>query len=222
MGVEKIIATRFSDYIDVGIFSDDDYLIEAGRGNDTVMTSSGNDTVRGGDGNDTIDGGAGNNALYGDAGNDTITASSGSNRLYGGTGNDKLTDGTDDDRMDGGAGNDVILSSFGYDTMTGGEGFDTFMFDRYSQYCAKATIVDFHRARDLIDLSRIDADTEVSGNQAFVFDATGSGDVGTVRAEFVGNTTVVTTVAGIHGSYIDDMQIILNGRHNLTAADFIL
>ncbi|MFB2549476.1 calcium-binding protein [Ensifer soli] len=221
-GADKIIATRFSDYIDLGVFSEDSYLIEAGRGNDTIITRGGNDTLRGGDGNDTLDGGAGNDTLYGDAGNDTLTATNGYNRLYGGTGNDTLTDGTDDDRLDGGAGNDILRSSFGYDTMTGGSGADTFLFDRYSQYCARPVIVDFNRADDIIDLSRIDAVTGLSGNQAFIFDPKGSGDIGTVRAEFVGNTTIVTTVAGKQGSYVDDMQIILNGRHTLTAEDFIL
>lgn len=219
---EKIIGTDFDDYIHVGAFSDESFTVESGYGRDHIIGGFGNDIFRGGAGRDWLEGGNGSDRLYGGSGDDKLEAGYGGDRLFGETGRDELIDGPGDDHMDGGAGNDLLRTNLGEDTLIGGSGADTFQFESWSQYAARATINDFNRDFDIIDLSDIDANTRVSGNQAFTFDTTGSGAIGTVSAKIVGDKTIVTTVANIEGSYTLDMEIVLKGKFSLTAADFIL
>lgn len=61
-------------------------LIFALGGNDTVTTGTGDDQIHGGDGQDTLSAGGGHDFLYGDTGNDTLTGSLGNDWLYGGGG----------------------------------------------------------------------------------------------------------------------------------------
>jgi hypothetical protein len=60
-----------------GTATDDDTLVEAAGGNDTVTTGSGNDSVTGGSGNDSISTGAGNDVITIGSGADTVDAGSG-------------------------------------------------------------------------------------------------------------------------------------------------
>ncbi|WP_175551996.1 calcium-binding protein [Pararhizobium antarcticum] len=220
--VEKVVGTAFADYIHLGAFSNDTKKINGMGGNDTLNGGGGNDVLNGGTGNDMIHGGNGKDVIHGDSGNDTLHGGYGDNQMFGDAGNDTLFDGANTDVMNGGTGNDRLVSSFGRDQLTGGTGADTFVFDNFAQYCANATITDFNRADDVIDLSGIDAVVEVTGNQSFVFDRTGSGDIGTVHSEIVGNKTIITTVVDISHGYVADMTITLEGRHVLNASDFIL
>jgi serralysin len=105
--------------------------------------------------------------------------------LSGGIGNDDLSGGADeddlrgdggDDLLIGGAGNDRVIGGTGYDHAYGGSGADTFVFlsvadfkpDGYVSARSCEAIWDF-AAGDRIDLSAIDANTQVAGNQAFTF-----------------------------------------------------
>ncbi|WP_342151610.1 hypothetical protein [Methylorubrum sp. SB2] len=77
--------------------------VNAGQGNDTVVTGAGNDFLVGGAGSDVLVGGAGDDGFIGGAGDDSIT---------GGTGNDTATlnvstDGADTINL--GAGNDRVV-----------------------------------------------------------------------------------------------------------------
>ncbi|MGZ8305747.1 MAG: calcium-binding protein, partial [Allosphingosinicella sp.] len=82
-------------------------------------------------------------------------------RLFGGGGNDVLT---------GGGGADLIFGGLRGDTLTGGAGNDIFRYDSVaeSNSVERDGIQDFNSG-DLIDLSRIDANTLLAGNQAFNF-----------------------------------------------------
>lgn len=122
-------------------------------GNDQLQVGHGDEsgTARGGLGDDVLRslGGAGNgNDLYGDAGNDT---------LYGGP------DGTT--RLNGGPGRD---------TLVGGAGDDLFVFftGHAGTGAARDVIRGFERDGrygDTIDLSGMDANRLVAGDQAFTF-----------------------------------------------------
>lgn len=74
--------------------------IDAGAGNDSIVSGSGDDLIRGGSGNDWIDAGNGNNVVLGGAGHDLISAWSGRDILIGGTGCDIIW---------GGAGQDILI-----------------------------------------------------------------------------------------------------------------
>ncbi len=76
---------------------------------------------------------------------------------------------------------------------------------------------------DKIDLSAIDANTGVAGNQAFTFIGSGlyTGVAGQLRA--VNTGPGVTTVAGdINGDGVSDFHIRLTGNLALVAGDFVL
>jgi Ca2+-binding RTX toxin-like protein len=129
--------------------------------------------------------------------------------------------------MSGGAGNDKLVGSAGTDTIIGGTGADRFQFNLVSDSVVgpKADkITDFSHAQgDKIDLSPIDADTVLAGNQAFHFIGTGlyTHTAGELRYAYTTPTT--TTVAGdVNGDGVSDFHIVLSGNVALTAADFVL
>jgi Ca2+-binding RTX toxin-like protein len=90
-----------------------DCVIDAGEGNDTVVTGSGNDIVEGGAGNDRVSGGAGDDMLVGAAGNDRLLGGDDNDQLDAGDGKDKLDGAAGDDNLDGGAGADAIVAGDG-------------------------------------------------------------------------------------------------------------
>ncbi|TSD88550.1 calcium-binding protein [Mycobacterium sp. KBS0706] len=129
--------------------------------------------------------------------------------------------------LSGGAGNDKLVGSAGTDTFLGGAGADRFQFNLVSDSVVgpKADrIADFSHAQgDKIDLSPIDANTVLAGNQAFSFIGTGlfTHHAGELRFAYTSPTT--TTIAGdVNGDGVSDFHIALSGTIALTAADFVL
>lgn len=110
-------------------------------------------------GADIFTGGSKNDIFASGGGNDTLKGNGGNDWLDGAAGNDKL---------DGGIGNDYLVGGLGKDILTGGSGYDSFIFtsSKDSTTTAHDVIMDFARG-DKIDLSLIDANTKVSGNQSF-------------------------------------------------------
>jgi Ca2+-binding RTX toxin-like protein len=77
------------------------------------------------------------------------------------------------DTLTGGNGNDTLTGGANVDTMTGGAGNDTFTFssitDSGNGGATPDVITDFDDNADVINLSAIDANTTVAGNQAFIW-----------------------------------------------------
>ena len=141
-GIELVLGTRFDDAL-----TGDDVAnnLTGGDGNDTLTGNGGIDRLSGGNGNDSLSGGDGNDDLNSAAGNDTL---------------------------DGGNGDDKLASGIGTDSLTGGAGADMFIFTSASGIGKGAlgdVITDFVSGEDHIDLSKIDASTALTGNQAFTF-----------------------------------------------------
>lgn len=93
----------------------------------------------------------------------------------------KLTGTSRADQLEGGAGNDMIKGGGGADVLKGGAGADSFSYGTISEsgVLKKGALVsgswdivrDFsHEQGDKIDLSKIDANSKLKGDQAFVFD----------------------------------------------------
>jgi Ca2+-binding RTX toxin-like protein len=162
---------------------------------------------------DTLNGAGGNDSLSGFAGNDLLLGFGGNDTLSGLTGNDTL---------DGGAGNDLLISGAGRDAMTGGAGADLFRFTALADSVvgtSRDLITAFSQAEgDRIDLAAIDANTRLSGNQAFAF----IGDAGFGRIagqlRFAGGVLQ----ADVNGDARSDMEIAIQGVSALLTADFIL
>lgn len=94
----------------------------------------------------------------GGSGNDLIVGNSVSNRLIGNAGNDVMSGGDGVDYFTGGAGNDTIIADINGGTIPSKRG-----------QISLDVITDFVSGSDKIDLSGIDANTNLEGDQAFVF-----------------------------------------------------
>jgi Ca2+-binding RTX toxin-like protein len=192
-----------------------DNMLDGSAGNDTVESGGGRNTFYGSSGNDQITGGTGADTIYGGSGNDEITGGGGNDALFGGRGNDEI---------DGGIGTDDITGGLGQDTMTGGAGADTFIFNAISDSRANNAdiIIDFDAGTDLIDLSMIDANLSLGGDQAFTFNAGGAptSTVGEIWATVSSGDTII--FVDQNGDGIADMGITLEDTTGIDAGDFIL
>jgi hypothetical protein len=154
------------------------------------------DQLHGNDSANVIKGMEGNDRIWGAGGNDTLMGGEGAERLYGDAGND---------RLDGGAGQDKLY---------GGDGADVFVFTLVADTPRSKgdRLMDFQSGIDKIDLSAIDANTNLSGNQAFTWTtgANGAGSLWGVSGYLYADT---------NGDKVADLAIYLTG---LTAAGDII
>lgn len=219
-------------------------------GNDSLMGQDGNDLLLGGAGADLLDGGAGVDTasfagatgavtanlatglgtqgdangdifvsienLIGSSFNDRLTGDGGANRLEGGAGHDIIV---------GGGGNDTILGGAGRDTLTGGTGADRFVWSALNETTGANAdrVVDFSWAQgDVLDLSAIDANLGMAGDQAFTLmagTAFAGGGQGSIRQSQSGADTRIEIDQGDGGAA--EAVIILTGLHTLLNTDFV-
>jgi Ca2+-binding RTX toxin-like protein len=201
--IENLIGSNFNDTL-TGPSNDDGSTLNGGLGNDSLSAafSFGNLTLNGGAGNDGLFGHFSHfSRLNGDEGDDSLfVIDSDRTTLNGGAGNDSLVGWDSSDMMlNGGAGNDQLYADAGHSTMNGGAGADslshsgekgdtvTFEYSIVSDSPAgagKDIINRFTGADgelgDQIDLTAIDANTLVSGNQAFQWKGATPGGAGTL------------------------------------------
>ncbi len=209
--------------------NDGNDVLEGGNGNDGLAGDAGNDRLRGGLGNDSLFGGIGNDTLGGGEGSDTLIGGAGNDILWGGLDNsaDSLDGGSGNDSLFGDGGNDILIGGLGRDTMTAHAGADRFVFRNNETGVGalnRDIITDFTRSHgDKIDLSGIDANVHVAGDQAFAFRGTGAftgTGVAQVRYVISGGKTI------IQGSIDNDtgveFEIELSTAVSLIASDFIL
>jgi len=181
----------------------------------TVSLASTAAQVTGGSGSDTL---LNIENLTGSNYADTLTGNAGSNYLSGGAGNDIL---------DGGAGNDVLTGGLGADQLTGGTGADRFDFNLLAEMGLSSstwdTITDFKTSEgDKIDLQGVDANTALSGDQAFTF----LGAVSTFTGDATGQLRFDAATHILYGSTDADtaaeFAIVLTGVSSLASADLVL
>jgi Ca2+-binding RTX toxin-like protein len=166
-------------------------------------------TLYGNGSNNALTGGGGDDLISGDAGNDTINGGGGVDTIIGGLGADTLS---------GNLGDDYFLGQSGADAITGGGGGDTFDYDSTidSRPTARDHIVDFtssagdNAGDDTLDLSDIDADTTVVGDQAFTFNDTGAaaGHPGDMWLTAFGADMMLHF--DVNGDSVADMEIVMN------------
>lgn len=189
-----------------------DDLLQGGVGNDRLEGGPGRDVLRGGAGADRLFGGLDADRLFGDAGNDVLNGREGSDYLNGGAGRDQLIGGAGSDRLEGG---------LGFDVLTGGAGADVFIFTRVTDSPRGAdhdVVADFARG-DKINLSGIDANTRLAGNQAFEFNGT-TPDANAVW--YVRQSDRVMLRADQNGDGRADFELELTALDRLLVTDLIL
>lgn len=189
---------------------------------ENVLTAGGNDTLTGTLGANRMNAGTGNDQILGLGGNDTLEGAAGNDVLWGGLGNDLLQ---------GGLGNDTLNGGGGADVLNGAAGADVFRFVALNDSAVGVgvdLINGFDGAGgapgDRFDLSAIDANTLVAGNQAFTFHGTTNGGAGT--AWVVNNGAETWLQVNVDGDAVAEMRIrIADGATlagNYAASDFIL
>jgi Ca2+-binding RTX toxin-like protein len=208
---------------------------------ENLTGSAFDDALEGNSGNNLLAGGAGLDAVFYahatagvtvnlaltsaqntiGAGTDTL---SGFENVTGSDFNDTLRGTAGANTIVGGAGNDTITGGGGADTLYGASGADTFVFAALAD-SAPATpdvIKDFEAGVDKIHLSAIDANTAVTGNQAFLFGGQNLNVVANSVTWFeTGGNTIVQ--ADDNGDMTADLKIVLHGTGvNLHATDFVL
>lgn len=189
-------------------------IVEAGAGDDTVHGGAGADTVTAGAGFDQVWGGAAGDTLSGGLDNDVLYGEDGADTVNGDEGDDSLTGGIGNDTLFGGDGLDVLTGGAGKDFLAGGLGVDTFVFldiaDSTTANAGRDTITDL-MAEDFIDLSAIDANTTLGGDQAFVKVGAFTGVAGQMTLSLSGASTLLR--ADVNGDSVADMTITLTGNH---------
>jgi Ca2+-binding RTX toxin-like protein len=248
-GIENLEGSGFSDHLTgdaaanklFGLDGND--VLNGGAGTDVMSGGTGNDVYyvdsygdkaveNLGEGTDTVFSGdnfkLGDNVEkltltgsadlwgYGNADNNVVTGNDGANRLYGLTGNDTLNGGNGGDWLEGGA---------GQDRMYGGAGADSFVF-RDGDF-GGATIATCDQVKDFaegegdkIRLNVVDANTGLSGDQAFSFIGTAafSNTAGELRYEQISGNTYVE--GDTNGDGVADFMIRVDGLHTLVSGDF--
>lgn len=210
----------------------DDSLVGSKNG-DKILGKDGSDTLVGGADNDTLNGGSGNDSLQGNTGDDTLFGGEGNNVIIGGSGGDKLYCGSGNDSILGGSGDDSLFSGAGKDTLIGGRGCDflqdaedtsrdVFVFLAVTDSVLGADrdkIVNFTPGIDDVDLSGIDANSVVSGNQIFTFNNKTPAPNG---VWYVKSGSNVVVRGDVNGDAVQDFEVEIKGIAVLSNTDFIL
>jgi Ca2+-binding RTX toxin-like protein len=204
---------------------------------DTLTGNAAGNEVHGFGGDDLIVGAAGNDVIYGGAGHDTVSYADATSKVVvdldgafakGGAGhdalhnienvvgsdfNDVLTGSHKHNVLDGGAGNDKITGGVGSDVLTGGDGADRFIFTSVADSAKHGgyDLITDLQAADFIDLSKIDADTTTSGNQAFHVVDQFSHHAGEMTVTFNAKFGVSTVSLDVDGDGKADSAIHITG-----------
>jgi Ca2+-binding RTX toxin-like protein len=232
-GSDTIIGSKGDDRLDGSAGSD---TVMGGDGDDIIANSASRISDRP-DGGDMFDGGAGFDTLsyegsdsgvrvdmssgaassgwtgtatfknieraVGSYGNDAISGSKAADTIEGNLGADTIKGARGDDLLVGGQGSDVL---------TGGDGADTFSYRAISDSQASAVdLIKDLQSGDHLDLSAVDANTSVAGDQAF--------DIVDAFTEHAGELVVtydakanLTIVSGdVDGDGVADLEIHVAG-----------
>ncbi|TCZ58607.1 M10 family metallopeptidase C-terminal domain-containing protein [Roseicella aquatilis] len=154
----------------------------------------------------------------------TVNGTTGADTLIGSLGNDTIDGRSGNDSISAGEGNDVITGGAGADTMSGGNGADSFVFRNadLSIPAVQDQITDFMSGTDKIDLSQIDANTALAGDQAFTLLMSGAAFTGTAgQLRLVTGIGTPVIEGDVNGDKIADFKITASIYYP-TSSDFIL
>lgn len=142
------------------------------------------------------------NAIGG-SGDDLITGNDVDNRLTGNDGDDSLL---------GGKGNDVLDGGAGEDSLDGGKGKNIYLFDTLSDSTnAASDTIEKLTSKDKIDLSAIDANTTVGGDQKFKLVDGFTHHAGELVVTYHAGSDTTTVEMDVNGDGVADASIAING-----------
>jgi Ca2+-binding RTX toxin-like protein len=246
-GVEGLVG---SDYVDTLTGDAGGNTLFGLAGNDVLSGGVGNDTLDGGAGADHLYGGVGGDILVGgdgydfarydaaagggvvvslatglgsagEAQDDLLTGVEG---VVGSTYGDVLTGDSGANTLFGQGGGDILFGLNGADTLVGGAGADRFVFINIgdSAVAAADQILDFSLAEgDRIDLSGIDANAALAGDQAFTLVGALSSQAGQMALRYDAGVDATALLLDVDGDGVADFMLRINGQLN-TADGLVL
>ncbi|MGF7151060.1 Ca2+-binding RTX toxin-like protein [Sphingomonas zeicaulis] len=172
---------------------------------------------------DVITGNSQANLLSGGLGNDHLDGGSGADTLNGGNGNDRLTGAGGNDVLDGGAGQDWLFGGLGADRLTGGASFDRFVYTSAADSAVDAAdrITDFAKG-DVLDLSAVDANSLVRGDQTFSIVSAFTRTAGELFLQYNPNSDTTLLRGDTNGDGVADMLILFTGDVRALTTDWVL
>ncbi len=249
-GNDTITGSAASDTI-IGGSGDD--VLNGGNGDDVFRYLGGEDgfdVINGGAGRDSLEAtgfgvsitiasltaieaisGKGDTIIQGSAAGNSLNFStvalSGIAAIDGGDGNDNLIGSNGDDNISGGNGGDRLTGGTGLDQLRGDAGQDVFDFNGSEESALgqrSDIILDFVRWEDRIDVTTIDANLLVAGDQNFTFIGTGpfSKSAGQLRYDAPLADGYTRIYGDVDGDGVANFEIRLQGTYALAATDFIL
>lgn len=228
------------DLIDGGGRND---TLHGGLGADTLLGGVGNDALHGDDGDDVLNGGAGSDVIDGGAGSDTASYAGSAGRVQVDlaittaqntigqgydtlSGIEKLIGSAYDDRLSGDAGDNVITGGAGADTLTGRAGADRFVYeaggDSSVAVALGADLITDFTLDDILDLSRVDANADLAGDDAFVLVGAFSGAKGEAMLTYDAAVGRTTFAADLDGDGLGDFGLLFTGDVTSLTANIIL
>ena len=111
--------------------------------------------------------------------------------------------------LSGMGGNDVLDGLGGNDTLIGGAGADEF---RFTTLGGTDKIADFQSGQDIINLSGIDANSAVAGDQAFTFASAFSHVAGQAVLAYDAQANTTTLSLDVNGDGRSDLDVLINGH----------
>jgi Ca2+-binding RTX toxin-like protein len=138
---------------------------------------------------------------------DKLVGKGGDDHLYGHDGADKLK---------GGVGDDVLIGGVGQDRLVGGAGADTFVFQAVSDSPDShvADLIVGLQFTDSIDLSGIDANAGIAGDQAFERTDRFHKIAGELVLSFDAGAVITTLEGDVDGDGHADLVIRIAGDHH--------
>ncbi len=169
---------------------------------ENAVGSSGDDFLWGDGAANTLSGGDGADRLWGESGNDVVRGNDGADRLWGGLGRDKLYGGLGDGDADR-----FILRTLSESTVA---------------LSGRDFIYQFVSGVDDIDVSALDARTDVVGNNAFSFIGTGAFTGVSGQLRYAVANGVANVSGDVNGDRVADFMISIANVSSLSAGDFFL
>ena len=209
-GVDILVGEAGNDELWGG--EDRDFLY-GWSGSDVLVGEGGADELWGGEDSDFLYGWAGDDLLVGETGDDELWGGEGRDVLHGSAGTDLLVGEAGDDDLRGDDGNDRLVGGAGADRLQGGAGADTFVFQDigHSGPGAADRILDFG-AGDIIDLSGIDADAGLAGDQAFSLVGAFSNRAGQAVLSFDAASNTSALNLDLDGDGRSDFTLLFDGQ----------
>jgi Ca2+-binding RTX toxin-like protein len=159
-----------------------------------------------------------NQYMSGNEGDNVLNGLGGADNLDGRGGNDLLL---------GGEGDDLFFGGAGVDTMSGGGGADQFVYRLTSETGSAPgafdVITDFDAAQgDRINVSGMDANWQVAGNQDWTFIGTGGPFTAAGQIAYATDGTNTYIIFNDDNNFGDAVAIQVSGGHTVDASWFIL